>query len=181
MITHRTLSSTVLALLFAASPGVSAPAKPVTVRTLPARPAPKPAPAATQPGVTAANLAATLKKLGYQATVQGPYLSLKVDEPQYSYSIDLVTSKSGDWLVCMSHLKPIPDLTKVPAAPLLALLSTNDSLLGMYFSYNRSEGSIMLNSSIPMRALDPGSLRNLIEGIKNTVRQTEGLWDAGKW
>jgi hypothetical protein len=131
--------------------------------------------------VTRANLGAALKSLGYTPALHGEYQRLQVDEEGYAYQIDLGLSQSGDWLVCMAHLAPIEDLTKVKSAPLLNLLTTNDTLLGMYFSYNQVNARIMLNASVPTRALAPVSVRSLVEGLKETVRQTRGLWDSSAW
>lgn len=162
----------------AAAPAVAAPArKPAPHATAAAK-----KPAAAAPGsVTSANLGATLKGLGLATVSQEGYQRLRVEEERFSYLIDLRFSDSGEWLVCMAHLSPVPDLSKVPAAPFLALLSTNDNLLGMSFSYNRTTAQIMLNETIPGKALTPTSLRVHLERLRATVLQTQGLWDATKW
>jgi hypothetical protein len=156
-------------------------------RPAPAKPAPRSparppaAPPVRLPAVTAANLGSILTSLNYKPVPNTPYQRLHVEEENYGYFIDLGVSKSGDWLVCMAHLAPIPDLTQVPPAPLLSLLSTNDSLLGMSFSYDRVNARIMLNATVPNRGLDPACIRSVIEGLKSTVRKTEGLWDPASW
>ncbi|MCC2672968.1 MAG: hypothetical protein K0Q72_5440 [Armatimonadetes bacterium] len=88
---------------------------------------------------------------------------------------------AGDWLLGTAYLAPIPDLTKVPPAPLMSLLATNDARVGMSFGYNGDESRLVLNATIPTRGMDAGSLKNLVEGMKGTIRRTEGLWDARKW
>jgi hypothetical protein len=128
-----------------------------------------------------AALGTMLKALGYGPTPEGAYHRVRVEEEGYGYFIDFSLSKSGDWLVCMAHLAPIPDLTKLPSSPLLGLLAANDSLLGVCFSYDRVNGQIMLNASVPNRRLDAGSVRNLVEGMKSTIRETHGLWDPAAW
>jgi len=144
-------------------------------------PSPKTAPAGRPPTLTAANLGGLLKSLGYAATPVGQYQRITVEEPGYRYPIDLSLSKSGDWLVCMAHLAPVEDLTQLRPAPLMSLLSTNDHLLGMYFSYDRVNARIMLNAAVPNRYLDAASVRNILEGLKLTIRETRGLWDTSKW
>jgi hypothetical protein len=152
----------------------------------PTTPAPAPRPAAPTPpptAITAANLAAILKGQGYEPLAEGEYQRLKVEEEEqdYGYLVDLGLSKSGEWLVCMAHLETIPDLTKVPSPPLLALLAANDGQMGRYFSYNRASGQIMLNAALPTRALTPEALKSQIEAMKETVRDTRGLWDPHSW
>jgi len=163
--------------------GAAAP-KP-SAKPTPARPAPgaaavprTPAPPA---GITAVNLAPTLRALGYMPAPNGGYHRLRVEEDKYGYFIDVGMSPSGDWVMAMAHLATVPDLTKVPSAPLLALLGANDALLGMAFSYDRVNGRIMLNASAPARSLAPGSLKNMVEGLQATVKRSEGLWDTAQW
>src|SRR5262245_4115332 len=114
-----------LALVAVAGTAAAAP-----VRRPAAKPAPRPASSAPRPAaapsLTSASLGAALKGLGYEPKAEGQYQRVKVDEGQFVYAIDLSLSGSGDWLVCMAHLAPIEDLTKVPASPLLSLLATND-------------------------------------------------------
>ncbi len=131
--------------------------------------------------LTAATLVGSLRALGYQPTPNGQFQRLKVEEPGYGYALDLGLSASGDWVVCLAHLAPVGDLTRVNSAPLLALLSRNDALLGMAFSYNRENARIMLNATVPNRAMDLASFRNVVEGVKRTVRETAGLWNTRDW
>jgi hypothetical protein len=160
-----------------ARPPVRKPA-PAHAAPAPGRPAPG---AARVPALTPATLGPTLKAVGYAPILQGGYQRLRVEEDGYGYFIDVTLSTSGDWLTCMAHLAPVGDLTKLPSAPLLALLSTNDTLLGMAFSYDRVNAQIMLNASVPNRNLDPASLKSVIEGLKTTVRKHQGLWDTSTW
>ena len=122
-----------------------------------------------------------LKAAGFEPKQAGEYQQVQIEEEKFGYLIDVSFSKSGEWLVLMAHLAQIPDLTTVPAPALLGLLSANDALLGMAFSYNRTTGQIMLNATVPNRNLDGGSLRNLIEGMRSTVREQQGLWDPTAW
>ncbi len=164
----------------AAPPAKKPPAKPGTSKPAAAKPAP--APTAT-PKLTAGTLAQSLKALGYTAEVAGELHRLKVEEPdrKYGYTLDLAVSKSGDWLVVAAQLAPVPDLSAIPASALLALLTHNDELVGMAFGYQRTEGRVVLNATLPLRGLDLASVRNLIEAMKATVRSTEGLWDPTRW
>lgn len=155
------------------APKPAAPAKPTATPAPPRPPAPAP--------IAAATLGTTLKTLGYEPLPEEEYQRLKVEEDDFGYLIDLSVSKSGDWLVCMAHLETIPDLTKVPSAPLLALLSANDGQMGRYFSYNRTSGQVMLNAALPTRGLAPAELKSQIEAMKETVRETRGLWDPHHW
>lgn len=150
--------------------------KPAPAKPAPAKPSPAP-PAALTP----TTLGAVLRDLGYKPAAHGAYQRIRVEEDGYGYFIDFSLSGSGEWLVCMAHLAPIPDLTKVPPSPLLALLATNDSLLGMSFSYNRASGQLMLNAAAPNRGLGSAALRNLVGGMAKTVRDTQGLWDPERW
>lgn len=152
-----------------ANPGKTAPKAKPPAKAAPASPA----------SVTTANLPAVLKSLGYPSKAVGPYQRIEVVEEKYGYLIDMSFTRTGEWLVCMAHLAPIADLTRVRSASLLNLLSQNDSLLGMYFSYNRENAQLMLNASLPSRGLTPTDLHRMIEGLKLTVRRTEGLWDLG--
>lgn len=169
-----------LLLLLGCAPAAAAPATPRT-----AHPAPRPAPRAAAPkapaGVTPANLAATLKGLGLATVSQDGYQRLQVQEAKFGYLVDLRFSESGEWLVCMAHLAPIPDLSKVPATPLLALLSTNDTLLGLSFSYNRASGQLMLNESLPAKGLTPAAIQTALQRLRGTVLETQGLWDPARW
>lgn len=161
-----------------AAPAAAAPAPRKPVSHKPAsKPAARPAPAV----VTPANLAASLKGLGLATTSQEGYQQLRVEEQGFAYVVDLRFSDSGEWLVCMAHLAPIPDLSKVPAAPLLALLTTNDNLLGMSFSYNRAAAQIMLNDSIPGKGLTPAVLLTHLQRLRGTILQTQELWNTTKW
>jgi hypothetical protein len=178
------------ASLAALSPAAAAPRAPRRPAKVAPRPAAPPRKAASPPvglakpapaRLTVAGLGPLLRGLGYLPEAEGQYQRIKVDEPGYGYKIDLSLSQSGDWLVCMAHLAEIPDLTKVPSNALLSLLTANDSLLGMSFSYDRANGRIMLNASLPNRSLDPGSVRNVIEGMKATVRNTQAVWDTSAW
>jgi hypothetical protein len=161
----------------APKPAAKPPVRPAAVKPAP----PAPIPPAGARLLTPVTLASILKELGYAATAAGPYLRLQIKEEGYSYPLDLSFSNSGAWLVVMAHLATVEDLTRVPATPLLALLSTNDSLLGMAFSYNRESGNIMLNAAVPNRSLDAAAIKNIVEGLKKTVRETEGLWDTHSW
>jgi hypothetical protein len=170
----------------AAAAAPPAPRKPARAAPRPAAPARKPASAPPTVArvpvrLTAVGLGPLLRGLGYLPEADGQYQRLKVDEPGYGYKIDLSLSQSGEWLVCMAHLAEIPDLTKVPSNALLSLLTANDSLLGMSFSYDRANGRIMLNASVPNRSLDPTSVRSVIEGMKATVRNTQPVWDTSGW
>lgn len=147
----------------------------------PRKPAPRRPVVAQLSRYTAAGLGPALRAAGYLPEPTGSFQRLKVDDDKYGYVIDVGLSDTGDWLVCMAHLAPIPDLTRVAAAPLLGLLSTNDTLMGMSFSYDRGNGRIMLNATVPNRGLDPGALRAVVDGVKATVKKTEGLWDAAAW
>src|SRR5687768_2028706 len=112
-------------------------------KPVPAKPAPKKAVAPTQPvstAVTPSTLVSTLKGFGYVVKAEGPYQQIKIDEETFGYTIDLGFSKTGEWLVCMAHLAPVGDLTAVKSTPLLNLLAANDGLLGMSFSYDRTNG-----------------------------------------
>lgn len=172
----------VVALAGSAGAQKAAPAPKPPVRTVPTRPAPVTPPTPAPPaGITPVNLLPTLRALGYTPVPTGGYQRLRVEEDKYGYFIDVGVSPSGDWVVAMAHLATVPDLTKVPAAPLLALLGTNDGLLGMAFSYDRVNGRLMLNASAPARSLAPGSLKNMVEGLQATVKKTEGLWDTAQW
>ena len=166
-----------LTLLLCASAAYAAP-----VRRPAAKAAPKAAAKPVAPTtVTTSNLGAVLTSLGYKPVLKDGAQRLQVEEPKFGYWIDLSFSKSGEWLVCMAHLAPIPDLTKVPASPLLSLLATNDTLLGTYFSYDRTNGQVMLNAALPTRGLTPPALKNTLERMKATVRETQGLWDPSRW
>lgn len=166
------------------------PAKPPTATKPAPKPTPKPAPAPATPpkpaapapaGVTAATLGPSLKSLGLEPKAEGAFQRIRVEEEKYAYFIDFSISKSGEWLVGVAHLAPIPDLTKVPSAPLLSLLSANDSLLGMYFSYDRTTSQIVLNAAVPARATRPEDLKTIIEGMRFTIHETQGLWDPTAW
>lgn len=155
------------------APAGPAPRKPAT----PAPPAKPVAP----PAVSPSTLAATLKTLGYPAKAEGPYQQVKIEEEKFGYTIDLGFTKSGEWLVCMAHLAPVGDLTAVKSTPLLNLLAANDSLLGMAFSYDRTNGRIMLNASIPAKGLDAARLQLLLERLQIAVHENQGLWDTSLW
>jgi hypothetical protein len=173
-----------LALSLTAAALLAAPAAAQTRKRRPAPTRPSPAdraPAAAPAKLTQPRLAALLKAAGYPPSAHGGYLRLRVDEPGFGYFIDFSISKSGDWLVAMAHLAPIPDLTKVPGTPLLNLLALNDSLLGMSFSYNRSNARLMLNTTVPADTANAGTLRNMVAGIRSTVAQTQDLWDTTHW
>jgi hypothetical protein len=147
-----------------------------------AKPAtPKPVVPATSPRLTAANLGSHLLAQGYMATLKDGVHRIRVEEDGYGYHVDVKVTPSGDWLVCTAHLAPLPDLTKVPAAPLLSLLGTNDQLLGMYFSYDRETAQIVLNAAVPVRGVEPAALKTILESLKITVKKTEGLWDPSTW
>jgi hypothetical protein len=173
------LTALLLGSVPAGAQRTAAGGKPGTPAKAPVRGNPGPAPAGQR--LTASAITGVLRGLGYQPRPYGPYQRIQVDEPNYGYAIDVGLSASGDWLVCLASLAPVPDLTKIPSGPLLALLSRNDALLGMSFSYNAENARVMLNAAVPNRLLDPPSLRNLIEGIKKTVRSTEGLWNPQQW
>ena len=163
----------------ARSPAPARPATPPAKPAAPANPAP-PAPAAPE-RLTAQNLPLKLRALGYQPTEVNGVQRLRFEEEAYSYQVDVRVTPSGDWLFCAAALAPIPDLTKVPSGPLLALLGLNDKLLGLYFSYERSSGQIRLNAAVPVAGFDPADLKAVLEGLRSTVRQTEGLWDPSLW
>lgn len=150
----------------------------------PARPAPKKPVAPTQPvsmAVTPSNLASTLKGIGYVAKAEGPYQQIKIEEETFGYTIDLGFSKTGEWVVCMAHLAPVGDLTAVKSTPLLNLLAANDGLLGMSFSYDRTNGRVMLNAAIPSKGLDANGLRMVLDRLQIAVHQNQGLWDTSHW
>jgi len=133
--------------------------------------------------VSAATLGATLKALGYAAEPHAGYQRVAIEEEgrEYGYAVDLGFTQSGDSLVGMAHLAPIPDLTKVAAGPLLALLAQNDEMVGAYFSYDKVNGRLILNASAPARGLDAARVRRLVDGLRGTVLRTEGLWDTSRW
>jgi hypothetical protein len=169
----------------AAAPEKKPPAKPLvskpaaTAKPATAKPPAPPPPAPAR--FTSQSISAALRGLGYTPTAAEEGQRLRIEEEGYSYVMDVKLSASSDWLVCMAHLGTVPDLTKVPAGPLLTLLSTNDQLIGMSFSYDRVNGRIMLNAAVPNRGLAAEQLKFVIEGLKETVRRTEGLWDPAQW
>ncbi|MGV3721469.1 MAG: type III secretion system chaperone [Actinomycetota bacterium] len=167
----------------AQKPAAKRPApKPSAAKPAAPKPAaPKPVVAATPPRLTAANLGAHLLAQGYLATVKDGAHRVRVEEDSYGYHVDVKVTPSGDWLVCTAHLAPIPDLTKVPATPLLSLLGANDQLLGMYFSYDRETAQIVLNAAVPVRGVEPAALKTILESLKITIKKTEGLWDPSTW
>jgi hypothetical protein len=169
------------AAVLAAAVGLGAAAAPTrpAPRT-PPRPAPRPTP---PPVVTAATLPATLKALSYPAETHGQYQRIRIEEEgkEYGYFVDLSFTKSGEALVGMAHLAPIPDLTKVAAGPLLGLLAQNDEMVGAYFSYDKVNGRLILNASAPARGLDAARVRRLVDGLRGSVLRTEGLWDTSRW
>lgn len=159
-------------LLCDASVSSSAPIRKKTVR-------PNSSPAIT--AITRQTLATNLRKIGYDPKAEGAYQRVKVQQEKYEYTVDFNFSNDGYWLVAMAHLAPVPDLTRLRANPLLTLLSTNDELLGMYFSYDRVNGRIMLNSVMPVRGLDATALTNRLNLLRGTVVRTEALWDTAHW
>ena len=169
-----------LVAALASADGVAAPArKPAPRKPAAAKPAPPVKPA---PGViTSTTLAAALKRLGYPVKAEGPYQQIQIEEEKFGYSIDLGFSKSGEWLVAMAHLAPVGDLTAVKSTPLLSLLAANDSLLGMAFSYDRTNGRVMLNASVPSKGLDSAGLQRLIQRLMVAVHENQGLWDTSLW
>jgi len=160
------------------------PAKPPAAKS-PAAKAPivKPKPVApvAPPRLSAGNLGATLAAHGFLAVAKDGAHRIRVEEEGYGYHVDVKVTPSGDWLVCTAHLAPLPDLTKVPAPPLLSLLGTNDQLLGMYFSYDRETAQIVLNAAVPIRGLEPTDVKTILESLRLTIRKTEGLWDPSRW
>ena len=158
-----------------AAPVVGAPAKKASPKP-PAKPS-------TPPAITPAILGATLKTLGYPARPEGTFQRVQIEEEgkEYGYLLDLSFSKSGEWLVCMAHLAAIPDLTAVKSGPLLTLLSQNEEMVGIYFSYDKVNGRVMLNSAVPAKGLDAAGVKRAVDGMRATVIRTEVLWDAAKW
>jgi hypothetical protein len=158
------------------------PAKPPAGAPAPAAaPAPAPQPAPKPAMITAAALGPALKEHGFEPEARGEFQRVRIEEEEFDYAIDFSITRSGEWLIGVAHLAPIPDLTRVPSAPLLSLLSANDSLLGMYFSYDRERSQIVLNATVPARATRPEDLKGIIEGMRATIRQTQGLWDPSAW
>ena len=150
----------------------------------PAKPAPK-KPAApfkrASTSVTPATLATALKHIGYVSKPEGAFQQVKIEEEKFGYTIDLGFSKSGEWLVCMAHLAPVGDLTAVKSTPLLSLLAANDALLGMAFSYDRTNGRVMLNATVPSKGLDAPELQRVLARLQLTIHETQGLWDTSLW
>lgn len=175
------LAASVAPVSLAGAQKPAAPPRKSPVKPAPARPAVATPPTTPAVGITSVNLAPTLRALGFMPVPNGAYQRLRVEEDKYGYFIDVGVSPSGDWVVAMAHLATVPDLTKVPSAPLLALLGANDSLLGMAFSYDRVNGRLMLNATVPAHSLSPASLKNMVEGLRATVKKTDGLWDAAQW
>ncbi len=169
-----------LAIMLAAGVGAGAAgaAPPPKPGARPTRP-----PAAPPSALTPQSLTAALKSLGYKPTPHGAFQRVPVEEAgkPYGYAIDVGFSANKEWLVVLANLAPIPDLTKVPSTPLLALLTTNDSLLGMAFSYDRQSGRVMLNAAVPTRSASPGTLRSILDEVRAVVARTEGLWDPTHW
>lgn len=156
-----------------------APAKTLPKKTVrPAKPA-LGSPAST--AITSGTLAAALNRLGYTAKAEGPFQQIKIEEETFGYTIDLGFSKTGEWLVCMAHLAPVGDLTAVKSTPLLNLLAANDALLGMAFSYDRTNGRVMLNAAVPSKGLDATGLRMVLDRLQIAVHQNQGLWDTSHW
>lgn len=171
------------ALLHASGAHAQAKKHPVARPPVAKKPAPRPAapPPPAAPRLTAANLGSNLLALGFIATFKDGAHRIRVDEEGYVYHVDVKVTPSGEWLVCTAHLAPLPDLTKVPAAPLLSLLGANDQLLGIYFSYDRETAQIVLNAAAPVRGVEPAALKTILESLKSTVKKTEGLWDPSAW
>jgi hypothetical protein len=154
--------------------------KPAPTKTA-AKTPPAPIKPSGSSGVSPTTLASALKGIGYPARPEGPYQQVRIEEEKFGYTIDLGFSKSGEWLVCMAHLAPVGDLTAVKSTPLLNLLAANDSLLGMAFSYDRINGRVMLNASVPAKGLDATGLRRLLERMQLAVHENQGLWDTSLW
>lgn len=168
--------------LLVLAPGVLSAAPPKKAAS-PVRPVPRPGAASRPVGgaISSATLGQWLKSVGYAPTPAGPFQRLRVEEAEFVYTIDIGPTPSGEWVIGAANLAPIPDLTHTPSGPLLALLTRNDREVGVYFSYNRDAGRLVLNATVPGKNLDAARLKTWVEALKKSVRETEGLWSPRHW
>jgi hypothetical protein len=132
-------------------------------------------------------LSALLKGLGYTENTSKSsdgkltYHSLNSMVVNFRYIIDISLQDAGATVYFSCPLKKIGEPEKVPADKLLALLSKNDDMAPMAFSYDASRKQMFLNYQIENHDLTPARMQGELDKVKHVLNSTYALWDTSKW
>jgi hypothetical protein len=148
-------------------------------------PAPIPAPVAV-PGqpLNADGLLAMLQNLGYNPEVKlfssgSPYYKVTINHNGYSVYMYVEIDKGFENLVMLEvPLASIPSPDKIAAGTWEKIMAKNDAILPAYFVYREGEKFLYLYRMLDNHDLSKDVLRNELEGLFVSVRDTSGDWGA---
>jgi hypothetical protein len=143
--------------------------------------------AASESRLNDEQLSALIKGLGYTEKTSKSsdgkvtYHSLDFTVVNFRYIIDISLQEQGTAVYFSSPLKRIGEPEKVPAEKLFALLSKNDDITPMFFSYDASGKQLYLNYQIDNRDLTSARMMTALDRLKHVLSSTAPLWDTSKW
>lgn len=164
---------------------LAAVAVPVLALALPARGAQPSATAETR--LTDEGLLKLLKGLGYEPTVtksaDGSITYHRIDKTvgNFRYIMDVSLQEKGRYIAFSCPLKRVGEPEKVPADKLWAVLSKNDEIQPMAFSYAASMKQFFLNLQIDNDGVTPARMQNQLDQLRHTLQSTSTVWDTSRW
>jgi hypothetical protein len=132
-------------------------------------------------------LLSMLKGLGYNPTVSksadGKITFYRLDKTvaNFRYIIDVSLQEGGKTVAFSCPLKRVGEPEKVPAEKLWAMLSKNDEIYPMFFSFEKSRKQFFLNHQIDNRDLTAERLGEVLDAVKHQVNATASVWDTTNW
>ena len=139
--------------------------------------------------ITKADLEKFLKDMGYEPKQSGDTgFNIVLKRDSWTVYFTCALSADGSKLYLMSTLENIEDITKVPADVLANLLegSYNTSAASFYLrkagnDKNKNARVLKVAFLVDNRAITAAVLRDGIDQLFTTIKDTKSLWKASEW
>lgn len=133
--------------------------------------------------LTTESLGTMLENLGYEVkpwdNKKGYGVTWKQDTWTFYANASVSTNGGVLWLVM--PLGNVEDPAKAKLAAVFGLLTENDAIGPLHFSYNTSNKRLYLNDPVPNVGVTPARLRKELEDMAAVLKRTEPMWDTAKW
>ena len=142
---------------------------------------------ASQTTLKPEELKTSLSNMGYEvkeskSTDGAPMYDVAwTSDDGWKYSMTASISPSGRiaWLVM--NLGSTDDVAKVPKEAFLGLMTENDAIMPMSYSWHPKLMRFYLNNPVDARDFSPQSLRKGMDAMVASVKRTADFWDPAKW
>jgi hypothetical protein len=136
--------------------------------------------------LTDESLKTMLSNMGYEpeeikATDGSKIYRVTIEKDDWKFVVNFSISPDKSYVWQVALLKTIPDPDKVPAAPLLKMLSENDEIGPVFFSYSPNTKRFYLNAGLENRGVTPARFRKELDRLTGHIKRTAALWDPARW